>query len=133
LQLQDGAGGFLVDSVEECAERVLWLLLHAIEADELAVRGRDLVRKRFLLTRLIADELRLYASLLGTRQPAQLPVALIGLACEDRGPVCGMRLDPRKAPTLEYAGVRLPFCSQACRDQFARSPERFLRSQAGVA
>jgi hypothetical protein len=33
------------------------------------VKGRELVRERFLLTRLIADELRLYGSLLGTRQP----------------------------------------------------------------
>jgi trehalose synthase len=97
LQLQDGAGGFLVDSVDECADRVLWLLRHSSEADELAARGHDLVRKRFLLTRLIADELRLYASLLGTRQAAGTRAALVGLADEDRDPVCGMRMDPRKA------------------------------------
>jgi trehalose synthase len=64
LQLPDGAGGFLVDDVEECAERVRWLLGHPPEAHALGARGREVVRERFLLTRLIADELRLYQSLL---------------------------------------------------------------------
>lgn len=68
LQLEDGrAGGFLVDSVEECAKRVVRLLRDPALADELGVRGRELVRRRFLLPRLIADDLRLYASLLGSR------------------------------------------------------------------
>jgi trehalose synthase len=68
LQLEDGrAGGFLVDSVEECAARVLSLLGDRDLAVELGARGRDLVRRRFLLPRLIADDLRLYHSLLGTR------------------------------------------------------------------
>lgn len=68
LQLEDGrVGGFLVDSVEECAERVLRLLRDPTLAGELGLRGRELVRSRFLLPRLIADELRLYASLLGDR------------------------------------------------------------------
>jgi glycosyltransferase involved in cell wall biosynthesis len=57
LQMQDGAGGFLVDSVEECAERVLRLLQNPEEGEELALWGKEIVRERFLLTRLIADEL----------------------------------------------------------------------------
>ena len=65
LQMQDGAGGFLVDSVEECAERVLRLLQDPEEGEELALWGKEIVRERFLLTRLIADELELCASLLG--------------------------------------------------------------------
>jgi trehalose synthase len=65
LQMQDGAGGFLVDSVEECAERVLRLLQNPEEGEELALWGKEIVRERFLLTRLIADELELCASLLG--------------------------------------------------------------------
>jgi trehalose synthase len=64
LQMQGGAGGFLVDSVEECAERTLWLLRNPDAGEALAARGKELVRERFLLTRLIADELRLYASVL---------------------------------------------------------------------
>ena len=65
LQLQPDAGGFLVHSTEECAERVCWLLRHPDEARMLAARGREHVRDHFLLTRLLADELRLYAALLG--------------------------------------------------------------------
>src|SRR5687768_3810494 len=99
LQLQGRAGGFLVDSVEECAEKTLWALQHPEEAREFGAKGRELVRERFLLTRLIADELRLYGSLLGRRMPYE-PVAQAGLAGEERDPVCGMRVDPLVA--LEY-------------------------------
>jgi trehalose synthase len=74
LQVQDGVGGFLVDSVEACAERTLWLLQHPEEAAELAARGRERVRERFLLTRLIADELRLYGSLLHEQPAAAGPI-----------------------------------------------------------
>ena len=65
LQMEGGAGGYLVDSTEECAERVRHLFRHPDEGRELGAQGRELVRRRFLLPRLIADELRLYASLLG--------------------------------------------------------------------
>src|SRR5438105_4967211 len=66
LQLQDEVGGFLIDSVEACAERTLWLLRHSEEARAIGARGRERVRERFLLPRLIADELRLYGALLTT-------------------------------------------------------------------
>lgn len=128
LQLQGGAGGFLVDSVDECAERLLWLLRHPEEGVALAARGRALVRERFLLTRLIADELRLVGDLLGARLPA-VPAAKIGLPGEARDPVCGMRLDPATALTAEQAGWRFPFCSEACRRLFLASPERYLRPE----
>jgi trehalose synthase len=74
LQLQPAAGGFLIDSVEECAERALWLLQHPVESRELAARGRERVRERFLLPRLVADELRLYSSVLGL-EPAAVHMA----------------------------------------------------------
>lgn len=64
LQLENGVGGYLVDSIDECAERTLWLLRNPKEGKEIGARGREVVRERFLLTRLIGDELRLYASLL---------------------------------------------------------------------
>jgi trehalose synthase len=64
LQMPDGAGGFLIRSAEECAERILHLLRHPQEGAELASRGREIVRERFLLPHLIADELVLYTSLL---------------------------------------------------------------------
>jgi putative ABC transport system ATP-binding protein len=35
-------------------------------------------------------------------------------------PVCGMRLDPGEAVTLEWGGERLYFCATGCREQFER-------------
>jgi trehalose synthase len=64
LQMAGDAGGFLVDSVEEAADRTLWLLRNPEEGRALGRRGRELVRERFLLPRLLTDELRLYASLI---------------------------------------------------------------------
>ena len=66
MQMPGGVGGFLVGSVEECAEKLLYLLRNPEEGAELALSGKDVVKKRFLLTRLISDELELYASLLET-------------------------------------------------------------------
>jgi trehalose synthase len=129
LQLQGGAGGFLVDSVDECAERLLWLLRHPVEGAALAARGRALVRERFLLTRLIADELRLLGDLLGARLPA-VPAAQIALPGEARDPVCGMRLDPATAVAAELAGRRHLFCSDACLRLFLADPGRYPRPAA---
>ena len=64
IQMAGDAGGFLVDSVEEAADRTLWLLRNPEEGRTLGIRGRELVRERFLLPRLLTDELRLYASLI---------------------------------------------------------------------
>ena len=75
LQLRDGVGGFLVSSVPEAADRTRWLLEHPPEARTFAVRGRDHVRENFLITRLLADELRLYADVLGQRTPATVAAA----------------------------------------------------------
>jgi len=64
LQLDEGVSGYLVDSVVECADRVTELLQNPDEAELLGRRGRDHVRERFLLPRLLADELHLYRTLL---------------------------------------------------------------------
>ena len=63
LQMASGEGGFLVDSTAECAERVVWLLRNRDDARRIGARGHDRVRAQYLLTRLIADDLRLYAEL----------------------------------------------------------------------
>ncbi|UCH86287.1 MAG: glycosyltransferase [Dehalococcoidia bacterium] len=72
IQMEDGAGGFLVDDTEQCAERVLFLLRNREEARKRGLAGRERVRQRFLITRLLADELRLLASL---PQEAESPAA----------------------------------------------------------
>lgn len=65
LQMADGVGGFLVDGVEDCAAALVRLLKEPEEAKVLAERGRERVRERFLLPRLLLDELTLDAELLG--------------------------------------------------------------------
>ncbi|HEU0028220.1 MAG TPA: glycosyltransferase [Ktedonobacterales bacterium] len=70
LQMADGAGGLLVESPEECAEAVLKLMRDREGAAEMAKRGQDRVRERFLLPRLLLDELRLMAATAaGTARP----------------------------------------------------------------
>ncbi len=127
LQLQDGAGGYLVDSVDECAARVYELLQDPRQRQDLAERGRSLVRDRFLLTRLLADELRLYASVLGTKA-RDAPGMLVGLSGEHRDPVCGMRIDGTRPRHLKYDGRDHYFCSRSCEEEFAADPDRFLRA-----
>ena len=63
LQLKDGKGGFLVESVDECAEKVLYLLEHPSEARQMGLKGRQRIRSHFLTPRLLYDELALLASL----------------------------------------------------------------------
>lgn len=109
LQMPGGAGGFLVDSIEEYAERTLWLLRNPEEGRALAERGREVVRRRFLLTRLIADELRLYNDLLLGNGPAAEVV---------HDPVCGLPLAQGEGvETLAREGM-LRFCSEDCRRIF---------------
>ena len=63
MQMPEGTGGYLVDSVDECVERTVRLLRDPRQAQELGAAGRAYIRERFLITRLLADELRLLASL----------------------------------------------------------------------
>ncbi|HYE05431.1 MAG TPA: heavy metal translocating P-type ATPase [Planctomycetota bacterium] len=48
-------------------------------------------------------------------------------------PVCGMTVDPRRAPSHAHAGTTHWFCSTSCRDRFAREPQRYLPPAAGQA
>jgi len=60
LQIIDGETGFLVDSVEECAEKTLYLLEHPHEAAEMGKAAKEHVRENFLTTRHLTDYLRLF-------------------------------------------------------------------------
>lgn len=66
LQMQDGVGGRLVRSTEECASALLELLSDPELAQELGRSGRERVRERYLLPRLLMEELALLATLDGT-------------------------------------------------------------------
>ncbi len=63
LQMPDGVGGVMVDSVEECATAMLRLLNDGALAEQLGQSGREHVRRHFLLPRLLMEELRLLATL----------------------------------------------------------------------
>ncbi|HIQ02096.1 MAG TPA: glycosyltransferase [Anaerolineales bacterium] len=65
LQVIDGQTGFLVDSVEGCAERTLHLLEHPEEAARMGAAGREHVRRNFLITRHLRDYLSLFRRLQG--------------------------------------------------------------------
>jgi trehalose synthase len=64
-QIVDGETGFLVDSAEECAERCLDVLADRGRARDMALRGKEHVRRRFLTPRLLRDWLALFNRLAG--------------------------------------------------------------------
>lgn len=57
LQIKDGWNGFLVSTVKQTAERILFLLEHPKEAEEMERRGRQFVAQHFLLPRGVKDHL----------------------------------------------------------------------------
>ncbi len=63
LQIVDGETGYLVDSVESCAARMVGLLRDPERCAEMGRAGRERVRERFLTLRELEDLLRLMASL----------------------------------------------------------------------
>ena len=63
IQVEDGTSGFLVDSVEECAERIVTLLRDEDLRTSMGHAGRERVRERFLTLRELTDYLELLASL----------------------------------------------------------------------
>jgi trehalose synthase len=65
LQIVDGKTGYLVNTVEECADRVLRLLRNPPLADELGQAGRERVRENFLITRNLRDYLHILRTLAG--------------------------------------------------------------------
>jgi trehalose synthase len=58
-QIEDGVNGFLVDSVDQAAERMVTLIKDKALASRLGQKARESVRKRFLMTRLMEDWLDL--------------------------------------------------------------------------
>jgi trehalose synthase len=65
LQIRDGENGYLVDTVEECAQRSLDLLRDPTGADAKGAAGREHVRRNFLSTRELEDWVGLFTSLSG--------------------------------------------------------------------
>jgi trehalose synthase len=64
-QIEDGVSGWLVSSPHECAQACIEVLRDPAEARQRALRGKELVRQRFLMPRLLRDWLVLFNRLLG--------------------------------------------------------------------
>ena len=63
LQVIDGITGFLVNTVEETAEKTLQLLRNPEEAKKMGKKGREHVLRNFLITKHLKDYLSLFVQL----------------------------------------------------------------------
>ena len=59
-QITDGENGFLVDSVDQAADRIVQLLTDTRMAKEMGEKGREIVREKFLLSRYIENYIDLF-------------------------------------------------------------------------
>ncbi len=64
LQIDDGINGFLVNTIEETAEKIVYLIEHPKEAKEIGKKGRLKVKDNFLLINHLEKYLDLFNSLL---------------------------------------------------------------------
>jgi len=65
LQVIDGVTGFLVDTLDEAAERIVLLIRRQWLARELGQAGMEHVRRNFLITKDLKDYLRIHIELVG--------------------------------------------------------------------
>ncbi len=64
LQMPGELGNYLVDSVEECAEKIVYLLQNPALCKRLGEKGQEIISHNFLIPRLVRDELSLIKSLM---------------------------------------------------------------------
>ncbi|MEX0783754.1 MAG: glycosyltransferase [Dehalococcoidia bacterium] len=67
LQIDDGRTGYLVDSVEECAQRITQILDDPDAARAMGEAGREIVRDHFLITRYLHDYISMMHEVAGAR------------------------------------------------------------------
>jgi len=60
-QITDGENGFLVDTVDQAAQRIVQILADAALRERLGSRARETVRNNFLMSRLLEDWIDLLA------------------------------------------------------------------------
>jgi trehalose synthase len=65
VQIEDGVTGWLVDSPQECARACIEILKDPAAARQRALRGKEHVRRHFLMPRLLRDWLALFNRLSG--------------------------------------------------------------------
>jgi trehalose synthase len=64
LQVENGVSGYLVDSVDDCAQRILDVLEDPELARSLGRRGKEHVREHFLTPRYLRDYLKIFHEVL---------------------------------------------------------------------
>ena len=62
-QISDGETGFLVNSPSDCAERIVTLLKTPVIAEQMGRAGKESVRSKYLMPRLLRDYLHLASDL----------------------------------------------------------------------
>lgn len=62
-QVQDGETGYLADTIEESAARVLHLLRHPAVAERMGQAAQERIRHEFVITRCLRDYLRFFGEL----------------------------------------------------------------------
>ena len=123
LQMADGAGGILVDSVESCGEAIGELARDRDRARALGASGRERVRRHFLLPRLLLNELLLIEELMAGFEPSTAG----GAAEVEADPVCGMVVESDTAARRErWNGHEYTFCSTDCLLRFQRRPRHYV-------
>lgn len=65
VQIEDGKTGYLVNNVEEAADRIVTLIQNPGLRTKMGRAGRERVRSHFLLPRLLRDYLKLFTELVG--------------------------------------------------------------------
>ena len=63
LQIMNGSNGYLINSVEEAAEKTLYLLSHKEEAKQMGTNGKEHVKNNFLIINDLKDYLRIFSEL----------------------------------------------------------------------
>jgi trehalose synthase len=66
VQIINGENGFLVDpyDIKDCANKIITLLQNPAVAKDMGKKGKEIVRKNFLITRLIQDYLDMLSQIL---------------------------------------------------------------------
>ncbi len=67
MQIEDGKNGFLLEpkDTEGFADRIIHLLKNPKESEDMGKQGKETVREKFLITRLLSDYLYMLNSIIG--------------------------------------------------------------------
>lgn len=65
LQMKGQLANYLVETTEEAAEKIVYLMENPVAMEEFALLGREQVRKNFLMPRYIKEELSLIKEIVG--------------------------------------------------------------------